>query len=62
MLTEKKRSDKWLTEQIGIDSATVSKWCTNTLQPSLETLLDMVGLLDVNYTELVRIEQPQVKA
>lgn len=56
MLVEKKRSNKWLAEQLGKDPATVSKWCTNTSQPTLETLLKIAELLDVNYTELVRTE------
>ena len=56
MLVEKKRSNKWLAEQLGKDPATVSKWCTNTSQPTLETLLKIAELLEVNYTELVRAE------
>ena len=35
VLVEKKRTNKWLAEQLGKDPATVSKWCTNTAQPSL---------------------------
>ena len=57
MLVEKKRSNKWLAERLGKDPATVSKWCTNTSQPSLETLLEIARLLDINYTELVRADQ-----
>ena len=56
MLGEKKRSNKWLGEQLGKDPATVSKWCTNISQPTLETLLKIAELLEVNYTELVRAE------
>lgn len=54
VLVEKKRSNKWLAEQLGKDPATVSKWCTNTSQPTIETLLKIAEVLDVNYTELVR--------
>lgn len=57
MLVEKKRSNKWLAERLGKDPATVSKWCTNTSQPSLETLLEIARLLDINYTELVKADQ-----
>ena len=57
MLVEKKRSNKWLAERLGKDSATVSKWCTNTSQPSLEPLLEIARLLDINYTELVKADQ-----
>lgn len=55
MLVEKKRSNKWLAEQLGKDPATVSKWCTNTIQPSLDTLLRIAELLDVQIQELVRM-------
>ena len=56
VLVEKKRSNKWLAEQLQKDPCTISKLCTNTSQPSLETLLKIAELLDVNYTELVRAE------
>lgn len=56
VLAEKKRSNKWLAEQLKKDPCTISKWCTNTSQPSLETLLRIAELLEVNYTELVRAE------
>lgn len=36
VLAEKKRTNKWLAEQLGVDPATVSKWCTNSAQPNLE--------------------------
>lgn len=64
VLVEKKRSNKWLAEQLQKDPCTISKWCTNTSQPSLETLLKIAELLDVNYTELVRadfLNQKQLK-
>ena len=41
VLAEKKRTNKWLSEQVRKDPATVSKWCTNTIQPNLETLVAM---------------------
>lgn len=56
VLAEKKRTNKWLAEQLKKDPCTVSKWCTNTSQPSLETLLKIAELLKVNYTELVRAD------
>lgn len=55
MLVEKRRTNKWLAEQLGKDPATVSKWCTNTIQPSLDTLLRIAELLDVQIQELVRV-------
>ena len=54
MLVEKKRTSKWLAEQLGIDPATISKWCTNASQPTLDLLLEIADLLEVDYTELVR--------
>lgn len=57
MLVEKKRTNKWLAEQLGKDPATVSKWCTNTIQPSLDTLLRIAELLDVQIQELVRMHE-----
>ena len=56
MLAEKKKTSKWLAEQLGVNPATVSKWCTNASQPSLESLVKIAELLDVNYTDLLRIE------
>ena len=47
VLVEKQKTNKWLAEQLGKDRATVSKWCTNIAQPSLETLLDVAKVLGV---------------
>ena len=54
VLAEKKRTNKWLAEQLGKDPATVSKWCTNSCQPTLETLLKIAKLLEVEVAELIR--------
>lgn len=53
VLVEKKRTNKWLAEQLGKDPATVSKWCTNTAQPGLETLLQIANVLDVDVKDLL---------
>ena len=53
VLVEKKRTNKWLAEQLGRDPATVSKWCTNVAQPTLETLLQIVKLLEVEVQDLL---------
>ena len=53
VLVEKKRTNKWLAEQLGKDPATVSKWCTNTSQPALETLLQIANVLDVDVKDLL---------
>ena len=57
VLVEKKRTNKWLAEQLGKDPASVSKWCTNTAQPGLETLLEIAKLLQVDISELVNQEK-----
>lgn len=53
VLAEKKRTGKWLAEQLGKDQATVSKWCTNNAQPSLEMLLKIAEVLEVDVKELL---------
>ena len=53
VLIEQTRTAKWLAEQIGRDPATVSKWCTNTVQPTLDTLRQVADLLDVDIKELL---------
>ena len=53
VLVEKKRTNKWLAEQLGKDPATVSKWCTNTTQPTLETLSEIANILKVDIRELL---------
>lgn len=57
MLAEKKRTNKWLAEQLDVNPTTVSKWCTNTSQPSLDMLSKIADALNVDYTELVRIKR-----
>lgn len=53
VLVEKKKTGKWLAEQIGKDPATVSKWCTNTSQPDLRTLIEIASCLQVDIKELI---------
>ena len=55
-LIEKNRTAKWLAEQIGKDPTTISKWCMNDSQPNLDVLVKIAELLEVDYTELVRVE------
>ncbi len=55
VLAEKNRTNKWLAEQLGRDPATVSKWVTNASQPSLELLLQMAKILNVEVQDLIRI-------
>jgi transcriptional regulator with XRE-family HTH domain len=56
-LAERKRTGKWLAEQLGKDPATVSKWCTNNAQPGLETLLEIARVLEVDIKELLNSSQ-----
>ena len=52
LLVEKKKTSKWLSEQLGITPSTVSKWCTNTSQPNMETMARISKLLNVGVEEL----------
>ena len=56
MLVKKKRTNKWLAEQLGVNQTTVSKWCTNTTQPDLVTLNQIAKLLEVKVSDLIVIE------
>ena len=53
VLAEKKRTNKWLAEKLGKDPATVSKWCTNSAQPGLETLYQIASCLEVDVKDLL---------
>lgn len=57
VLAEKNIHSKWISEQLGVSRATVSKWVNNTSQPSLEMIEKLARLLDVDYTELLRLER-----
>ena len=69
ILAEKKRTNKWLSEQLNVtpstvskwctntSQSTVSKWCTNTSQPDLESLMKIAKLLEVELTDLVRFNE-----
>jgi len=53
VLVEKEKSGKWLADQLGKSTCTVSKWCSNTTQPDLQTLDKIAKMLDVNVKELL---------
>jgi transcriptional regulator with XRE-family HTH domain len=53
VLVEKKRTNKWLSEQMGVTPSTVSKWCINSSQPDLPSLLKISDLLEVDIRELI---------
>jgi transcriptional regulator with XRE-family HTH domain len=53
VLAEKQRTNKWLAEELGKSLTTVSRWCTNETQPSLEILVEIADILDVDIRELI---------
>lgn len=59
VLVEKKRTSKWLASQLGKNVSTVSKWCTNSSQPDLQTLDQIADLLEVDTRELIRSKKTE---
>lgn len=53
VLVEQDKTGKWLAEQLGKSTATVSKWCQNAIQPDLQTLDKISRLLDVSIKDLL---------
>lgn len=53
VLVEKEKSGKWLADQLGKSTCTVSKWCSNTTQPDLQTLTRIAQLLKVDTRDLL---------
>jgi len=53
VLVEKGKTGKWLAEQIGKSSCTVSKWCSNASQPDLTTLVRIAEILEVDKKDLL---------
>lgn len=53
ILVEKRKTGKWLAEQLGKTSCTVSKWCSNIIQPNLQTLDRIALTLNVDVKELI---------
>ena len=53
ILAEKEKTNKWLAEQLGKSEVTVSRWCTNEVQPSLDTLMAIAKLLKIDIKELL---------
>ena len=53
VLCEKKRTSKWLAEQLQVNPTTVSKWCTNSSQPDLYTLRKIAVLLEIDIRRLI---------
>jgi transcriptional regulator with XRE-family HTH domain len=53
VLAKKQRTNKWLAEELGKSLTTVSRWCTNETQPSLEILVEIADILDVDIRDLI---------
>lgn len=53
VLVEQQKTGKWLAEQLGKSTCTISKWCSNTIQPDLVTLDKIATLLNVDIRELI---------
>ena len=57
VLADKDKTSKWLSEQLGKDKTTISKWCTNTNQPDVESLIKISKLLNVDLADLVVLDE-----
>ena len=57
LLAEKKKTNKWLCERLGVNPTTVSKWCTNSSQPSLEMVLKMMEILDADISQIINLPE-----
>ena len=53
VLVEKKKTGLWLAEQLGVSNTTVSKWCSNTTQPTLPTLDRIAEILQCEKKDLI---------
>ena len=53
VLVEKMRTGVWLADQLGVSPVTISKWCSNTTQPTLQTLSKIAKVLNVNMKDLL---------
>lgn len=53
VLAESEKTNKWLAEKIGKTEVTVSRWCSNEVQPSLETMAQIAQLLKIDIKELL---------
>ena len=56
-LVEKGKTNKWLAEQLNVAQTTVSKWCTNSTQPPIETFMKIAEILEVDLNDLVRFDK-----
>jgi transcriptional regulator with XRE-family HTH domain len=54
ILVEQNKTNKWLAGRLGMNESTVSRWCTNSTQPPIETLLRISKVLDVDVRDLLK--------
>jgi len=59
VLAEQDKSSSWLAEQVGRNKSTVSRWCSNGIQPNVETLFRIAEALDVDVRELLVSTKPK---
>ena len=57
VLVEKNKTARWLSQQVGKNACSVSRWCTNASQPDLETLFRIAELLNVDVRELIHVDK-----
>ncbi|MFC2654050.1 MAG: helix-turn-helix transcriptional regulator [Segatella salivae] len=53
VLAEKQLTSKWLAQELGRAENTVSRWCSNKVQPSLENLVEIAKVLDIEVRILI---------
>lgn len=53
VLAEYSKTSKWLAKELGKSESTISRWCTNEVQPSIETLTEIAALLNIDIKELL---------
>ncbi len=53
VLVEKSKTSKWLAKQLGKSESTISRWCTNEIQPSMDTFVQIAKLLNIDIKDLI---------
>ena len=53
VLAEQGKTNKWLAEKLNKNEATISRWCTNEVQPSIDTFIEIASLLKIDVRELI---------
>lgn len=53
VLAEQGKTNKWMAEKLSKNETTISRWCTNEVQPSMDTFVEIAGLLNIDVKELI---------